>query len=47
MQAESPIRFFSAQVGADIEFEVPETGPATSLILYQGGQELPAPRLVD
>ena len=45
MQAESPIRFFSTQVGADIEFELPETGPATGLTLFQRGQELPAPRI--
>ncbi|NKI34768.1 serine hydrolase [Wenzhouxiangella sp. XN79A] len=45
MQAESPTRFFSAQVGADIEFELPESGPASSLTLYQGGQALPAPRI--
>ncbi len=45
MQAESPIRFFSPQVGADIEFTLPESGPATLLTLYQGGQALPALRL--
>ncbi len=43
--AESPHRFYSTQAGADIEFDLPETGPATALTLYQGGQELPAPRL--
>lgn len=44
-QAESPTRFYSTQVGADIEFDLSETGPATALTLYQGGQEMPAPRL--
>lgn len=47
VQAESPHRFYSTQIGADIEFDLPETGPATALTLYQGGQELPAPRLED
>ena len=47
MQAESPVRFFSPQVGADIEFELPESGPATGLTLYQRGQTMPAPRLDD
>lgn len=47
MQAESAIRFFSAQVGADIEFDLPESGRATSLTLFQRGQELPAPRIDD
>jgi len=45
MQAESPTRFFNSQVGADIEFELPESGPASSLTLFQAGQELPAPRI--
>lgn len=45
--AESPHRFYSTQAGADIEFDLPETGPATGLTLYQGGQELPAPRRED
>lgn len=47
MQAESPIRFYNQQIGADIEFDLPESGRATGLTLYQGGQELPAPRLED
>jgi len=34
--AESPHRFYSTQAGADIEFDLPETGPATGLTLYQG-----------
>jgi CubicO group peptidase (beta-lactamase class C family) len=45
MQAESPVRFFNAQVGATIEFELPETGVATALTLLQGGQEIPGPRI--
>ncbi|AKS43004.1 serine hydrolase [Wenzhouxiangella marina] len=45
MDAESPTRFFSTQVGADITFELPETGPASSLTLFQGGQEMQAPRV--
>jgi CubicO group peptidase (beta-lactamase class C family) len=45
MQAESPVKFFNNEIGADIVFDLPESGPATGLTLYQGGQELPAPRL--
>lgn len=45
MEAESPVKFFNNQIGADIVFDLPETGPATGLTLYQGGQELPAPRM--
>lgn len=45
VEAESPTRFFSRQVGADIEFDLPESGRAESLTLFQRGQELPAPRL--
>lgn len=45
MEAESPIKFFNNDIGADIVFDLPESGPATGLTLYQGGQELPAPRI--
>jgi len=45
MQAESSARFFNTQVGADIAFELPASGSATSLTLFQGGQEMPAPRI--
>ncbi|MBY6203517.1 serine hydrolase [Halomonas denitrificans] len=47
VEAESPTRFFSNLVGADIEFSVPESGPAESLTLFQRGQELHAPRVGD
>ncbi|NEZ04728.1 serine hydrolase [Wenzhouxiangella sp. XN201] len=47
MQAESPVKFYNSQIGADIVFDLPETGPASGLTLYQGGQELPAPRIND
>jgi len=45
MQAESPTRFYNRQVGAIIEFDLPETGPASGLTLHQGGQAMPAPRM--
>ncbi|MEE4305069.1 MAG: serine hydrolase [Wenzhouxiangella sp.] len=45
MEAESPVKFFNNEVGADIVFDLPESGHATGLTLYQGGQELPAPRI--
>lgn len=45
MQAESPVRFYNAQVGATIEFELPESGSASSLTLFQGGGQMPAPRI--
>lgn len=47
VEAESATRFFSNRVGADIEFHLPEAGPAESLTLFQRGQELPAPRIGD
>jgi len=47
MQAESHVRFFSTEVGADIEFDLPASGPATTLILYQGGQRMPALRIAE
>lgn len=47
MQAENPTHFYNTQIGADIEFSLPETDPATGLTLFQGGQELAAPRLED
>jgi len=40
---ESPIRFFFKLVDAQIDF-VLEGGRAVSLVLHQGGQNLPAPR---
>lgn len=45
LQAESSTRFFNTQVGADIAFDLPETGSATGLTLFQGGREMPAPRV--
>lgn len=47
LKAESPAKFYNNEVAADIVFDVPEDGPATGLTLYQGGQEMPAPRLDD
>ncbi len=40
---ESPTRFFLKAVDAQIDFVV-ENGRAVSLVLHQGGQDLPAPR---
>ena len=45
MLAESPVKFYNTDIGAEIVFELPETGPASSLTLYQGGQQMPAPRV--
>ena len=40
---ESPVRYFFKLVDAQIDF-VLEGGRAASLVLHQGGQNLPAPR---
>jgi len=45
VSAESSIRFFNEAIGFDIEFELPESGPATGLTLFQSGQEIQAPRV--
>ena len=45
MEAESPVRFYNGQVGATIEFDLPGEGEATALTLFQGGQEIPGPRV--
>lgn len=45
VQAESETRFFNEEIGADIVFELPDSGPATRLTLHQGGQAMPAPRI--
>lgn len=45
--AESPTRFYSEKIAADIVFTVPASGAATALMLYQGGEALPGPRLPD
>ncbi|MEM1081820.1 MAG: serine hydrolase [Pseudomonadota bacterium] len=45
MQAESSTRFFNTQIGAEIEFDATDDGPASSLTLFQGGVEMPAPRV--
>jgi CubicO group peptidase (beta-lactamase class C family) len=45
VEAASPIRFFNDAIGFEIEFELPETGPATALTVFQAGQEMPAPRI--
>lgn len=41
----SETRFFYRAVKAEIEFEVGENGKASKLVLYQGGREMPAPRI--
>jgi uncharacterized protein YneR len=43
--AESEKRFFYEVVDAQITFEVGESGPATGLVLHQGGQDMPAKRI--
>lgn len=43
--AESQIKFFVKEAPIQIEFVVDASGKATSLIVYQGGQRLPAPRI--
>ncbi|MEN1728889.1 MAG: serine hydrolase [Pseudomonadota bacterium] len=45
VSAESPIRFYNESIGFTIEFELPDTGQATQLTLFQGGQTMPAPRI--
>ena len=42
---ESPTRFFLKVVDAVIEFQGAEDGTADSLVLYQGGQEIPGQRV--
>lgn len=39
--------FVVPQVGARIEFQVQDSGDCDELILYQGGQTMPAPRMSD
>ena len=43
--ASSPTEFFNESIGGRIVFELGEDGKATSLTLFQGGQEMPAPRI--
>jgi len=42
---ESQTRFFVKEVAVKIEFVVDGSGKATSLVLYQGGRQLPAKRI--
>ena len=42
---ESPTRFFVKEASIQIEFVVDGSGKATSLVLYQGGRQLPAKRI--
>jgi CubicO group peptidase (beta-lactamase class C family) len=42
---ESEAEFFLQEVDAQVHFEVDEAGNATGLVLYQGGQAIPASRL--
>ena len=43
--AASPTELFNEDIGARVVFELGDSGPATSLTLYQGGQVLKAPRV--
>lgn len=47
LYAESDTKFFPKKVNAEIEFPKDETGPASQLILHQGGRDMPAKRLSD
>jgi len=42
---ESPTKFFVKEASIQIEFVVDGSGKATSLVLYQGGRQLPAKRI--
>ncbi len=42
---ESQIKFFVKEAAVQIEFVVERAGKATSLVLYQGGRQLPAKRI--
>ena len=42
--AESPSKFFLEAVDAQVSFVLDEHGVPTSLVLHQGGRDLPAPR---
>lgn len=42
---ESPTKFFVKEVAVQIEFVVDGSGKATSLVLHQGGRQLPAKRI--
>jgi len=42
---ESPTKFFLKEVDAEIEFVMDESGKVTKLILYQGGEKVPARKI--
>ena len=42
---ESPSKFFVKEVAVQIEFVVDGSGKATSLVLYQAGQRVPARKI--
>ncbi len=42
---ESPSKFFVKEVAVQLEFVVDGSGKATSLVLHQGGRQLPAKRI--
>jgi hypothetical protein len=42
---DSPTRWSNKQLGATIEFDLPKTGAAKSLVLHQGGAQQTAPRI--
>lgn len=45
--AESPREFFLKVTDAQLTFKTDEAGHATSLVLHQGGRDVPAPRIGD
>ncbi|MBA3767969.1 MAG: DUF3471 domain-containing protein, partial [Acidobacteria bacterium] len=42
---ESPTRFFMKEAAVQIGFVVDGSGKATSLVLYQGGRQVPAKKI--
>lgn len=45
LRPESQTKFFIKEVGAQVEFVVDQSGKASSMVLHQGGQTLPAKRI--
>jgi len=45
LHAESKTKFLIKEVGAQVEFIVDSSGRATSIVIHQGGQKLPAKRI--
>lgn len=44
---ESETRVYNAEIGIEMEFNLPAEGPASSLTLFQSGLEIPAPRVTE